>query len=219
MTQPFNPASILIAFPKGRLGDELLAKLAGTPLALDAAALGSRALRIPTATPQVQVLLLKGTDLPRYVAAGVASLGIVGSDTLDEVDVDLLELADLKFGACRLSLCGVEGLTLEALKRKPHLRLATKFLRATGAWLKREGITAELVPLQSSVELAPVLGLADAIVDLVQTGETLKAHGLVELSILGTTSARLVAARGAYLADPGRLRPLANEIIRALSDP
>ena len=213
---PFPNEPILIAFPKGRLGDELLSRLAGTALALNEAAMKSRVLRIPTATPHVQVLLLKGTDLPRYVAAGVASLGIVGSDTLDEVDVDLLELADLKFGACRLSLCGAEGLTLEALKQKPHLRLATKFLKATSAWLKREGLTAELVPLQSSVELAPILGLADAIVDLVQTGETLKAHGLVEISVLGTTSSRLVAARGAYLADPERLRPLANQLTRLL---
>ena len=216
-TGPFNHEPILVAFPKGRLGDELLSRLAGTSLALEEAALNSRVLRIPTARPDVQVLLLKGADLPRYVAAGVASLGIVGSDTLDEMDVDLLELADLKFGWCRLSLCGVKGLTIEALKQKPHLRLATKFLKATADWLKREGLTAELVPLQSSVELAPILGLADAIVDLVQTGETLKAHGLSEIKVLGTTSARLVAARVAYLADPERLRPLISEIIGLLS--
>ncbi|HEY3399111.1 MAG TPA: hypothetical protein VGK03_00640, partial [Geothrix sp.] len=93
-----NPATaILIAFPKGRLGDELVPKLVGTPLALDAQALKSRVLRIPTATPGVAALLLKGADLPRYVAAGVAALGIVGSDTLDEMDMDLLELADLGF--------------------------------------------------------------------------------------------------------------------------
>ncbi len=209
--------TVLIAFPKGRLGDELLPKLAGSTLALDEAALQSRALRIPTATPGVQALLLKGADLPRYVAAGIAALGIVGSDTLDETDVDLLELADLGFGACRLSLCGPRGLDLDALRQRPHLRLATKYLRATEAWLEREGLTAELVPLQSSVELAPILGLADAIVDLVQTGGTLKAHGLEEITVLGTTSARLVAGRGAYLANPERLRPLAAEIIRLLS--
>lgn len=207
-----NP--ILIAFPKGRLGDGLVPKLAGTALALDEAALRSRVLRVPTATPGVQALLLKGADLPRYVAAGVASLGIVGSDTLDETDADLLELADLGFGACRLSLCGPAGLTLDALKQRPHLRLATKYPRATKAWLEREGLTAELVPLQSSVELAPILGLADAIVDLVQTGGTLRAHGLAEITVLGNASARLVAGRGAYLADPGRLRPLVNELIR-----
>lgn len=209
--------SLLIAFPKGRLGDELVPRLAGTPLALDAAALKSRVLRIPTATPGVSALLLKGADLPRYVAAGVASLGIVGSDTLDELDMDLLELADLGFGACRLSLCAPEGVTLEQLQTRPHLRLATKFPKATEAWLAREGLTAELVPLSSSVELAPLLGLADAIVDLVQTGTTLKAHGLLETAILGRSSARLIAARGATLSEPGRIMPLAEILLRALT--
>jgi ATP phosphoribosyltransferase len=210
-------APVLIAFPKGRLGDELVPRLAGTPLALDAAALNSRVLRIPTATPGVSALLLKGADLPRYVAAGVASLGIVGSDTLDELDMDLLELADLRIGACRFSLCAPAGITLEDLKARPHLRLATKFLRATEAWLAREGLTAELVPLSSSVELAPLLGLADAIVDLVQTGATLKAHGLLETAVLGRSSARLIAARGAILSEPGRIRPLAEILLRALT--
>lgn len=209
-------APLLIAFPKGRLGDELVPRLAGTPLALDAAALKSRVLRIPTATPGVSVLLLKGSDLPRYVAAGVASLGIVGSDTLDELDMDLLELADLRFGECRLCLCAPAGIMLDQLKARPHLRLATKFPRATEAWLAREGLTAELVPLSSSVELAPLLGLADAIVDLVQTGATLKAHGLVETAVLGRSSARLIAARGAALSEPGRIRPLADLLLKAL---
>jgi ATP phosphoribosyltransferase len=204
--------STLIAFPKGRLGDDLVPKLRGTALALDEAALKSRALRVPTATAGVEVLLLKGADLPRYVAAGIAALGIVGSDTLDESTEDLLELADLGFGACRLSLCAASGTTLEDLRRKPHLRLATKFPRATAAWLAKEGVTAELVGLASSVELAPILGLADAIVDLVQTGGTLKAHGLVEVRVLGTTSARLVASRAAYLAEAATLGPL----VRAL---
>ena len=208
--------SLLIAFPKGRLGDELVPRLAGTPLALDPEALRSRMLRIPTATPGVAALLLKGSDLPRYVAAGVASLGIVGSDTLDELDMDLLELADLGFGACHLSLCAPEGVTLELLQARPHLRLATKFPRATEAWLAREGLTAELVPLSSSVELAPLLGLADAIVDLVQTGATLRAHGLAETAVLGRSSARLVAARGATLSEPGRIMPLAEILLRAL---
>jgi len=172
--------TILIALPKGRIADEMLPMLANTALALDQKAMKSRVLRIPTATPGVEVLLLKGTDLPRYVAGGVAALGVVGSDTLDECDVDLLELADLQLGVCRLSLCAPRGTDLEALRGKPHLRIATKFLHMTRTWLRSEDLTAELVPLQSSVELAPILGLADAIVDLVQTGSTLVAHGLLQ---------------------------------------
>ncbi len=208
--------SILIAFPKGRLGDDLVPRLRGTALALDEGALKSRALRVPTATAGVEVLLLKGADLPRYVAAGIAALGIVGSDTLDESSEDLLELADLGFGACRLSLCAAQGATLEELRRRPHLRLATKFPKATAAWLAKEGLTAELVGLSSSAELAPILGLADAIVDLVQTGGTLKAHGLAEVHVLGTTSARLVASRAAFLAEAAALGPVVRVLEGAL---
>jgi ATP phosphoribosyltransferase len=173
------------------------------------AALRTRRLRIPMAQEGLEAILLKGADLPRYVAGGVAALGLVGSDTLDECDLDLLELADLGFGACRLSLCAPAGVGLEDLKARPHLRLATKFTKATSRWLLQEGLTAELVPLQSSVELAPVLGLADAIVDLVQSGGTLRAHGLAEITTLGRATARLVACRGLFLAWPERIRPLA----------
>jgi ATP phosphoribosyltransferase len=210
--------SLLLALPKGRLADDLVPKLRGTPLALDEAGLKSRALRIATATPGVEVLLLKGADLPRYVAAGIAAIGVVGSDTLDESSEDLLELADLRLGACRLSLCAKGGVTLDDLRRRPHLRIATKFPRATAAWLAKEALTAELVPHASSVELAPILGLADAIVDLVQTGSTLKAHGLEEIAVLGRTSARLVASRAAYLAEAKALRPMVRTLVESLRD-
>lgn len=206
----------LIALPKGRLGEDLATRLVGTPFALQPAALKSRSLRIPTATAGVEALLLKGADLPRYVAGGVAALGVTGSDTLDEDDADLLELADLGFGACRLSLCAKEDVSLGQLRAKAHLRIATKFTGATARWLEREDLAAELVPLQSSVELAPLLGLSDAIVDLVQTGGTLRAHGLAEIAVLARTSARLVAGRGAYLGDPARLGPLARAFAAAL---
>jgi ATP phosphoribosyltransferase len=203
---------LLIALPKGRLEEELLPRLQGTAFELDARALKSRKLRIPMADPGLAAILLKGADLPRYVAGGVAALGIVGSDILDECAVDLMELSDLNFGVCRLSLCGPAAVSLEELRARPHLRIATKFLGATGRWLRQEGITAELVPLQSSVELAPVLGLADAIVDLVQSGGTLKAHHLVEYATLGKASARLVACRGMYLSEPDRIGPLARSL-------
>jgi ATP phosphoribosyltransferase len=203
---------LLIALPKGRLEDELLPRLKGSAFELDPRALKSRKLRIPMADPSLAAILLKGADLPRYVAGGVAALGVVGSDILDECPVDLMELSDLNFGVCRLSLCAPERTTLDMLRRKPHLRIATKFIGATGRWLGQEGLTAELVPLQSSVELAPVLGLADAIVDLVQSGRTLLAHHLVELTTLGKASARLVACRGTFLSEPDRIGPLAKTL-------
>ena len=210
---------LLIALPKGRLEEELLPRLRGTAFELDARALKSRRLRIPMADPGLEAILLKGADLPRYVAGGVAALGVVGSDILDECPVELMELSDLNFGVCRLSLCAPDGTSLEQLKARPHLRIATKFLGATGRWLRAQGITAELVPLQSSVELAPVLGLADAIVDLVQSGKTLLAHHLVELTQLGKASARLVACRGLFLSEPERIGPLARGLTGLLRVP
>ncbi|MBI4913479.1 MAG: ATP phosphoribosyltransferase [Acidobacteria bacterium] len=212
-----TPAPLLLALPKGRLGDDLMPLLEQSPLALDREALRTRALRIPTATPGVEALLLKGSDLPRYVAGGVAALGVVGSDTLDETPVDVLELADLGLGLCRLSLCAPEPQDLESLRRRPHLRLATKFPVATEAWLEREGLTAEIVPLSSSAELAPLLGLADAIVDLVQTGSTLRAHGLREVATLARCSGRLIASRGAFLSQPERIQPLVKILIQVLN--
>ena len=209
-------APILLALPKGRIGEDTLAKLEGTPFALDPEALKGRVLRIPTATPGLEALLLKGADLPRYVAGGVAALGVVGSDILEEEPADLLELADLGYSACRLSLCAKAGVSLEDLRAKAHLRIGTKFPQATARWLAKEELAAELVPLQSSVELAPLLGLADAIVDLVQTGGTLRAHGLEERAVLARTSARLVAGRGAYLGDPARIGPLGRALAEAL---
>ena len=110
--------SLLIAVAKGRIIEEILPLLAQTPFALDEEAMKSRALRIPTATAGVEVILLKSADLPRYVADGIAALGVVGSDTLDERDAELLELADLRLGACRLSLCAEAGVDLEGLRRK-----------------------------------------------------------------------------------------------------
>jgi ATP phosphoribosyltransferase len=195
---------LLIALPKGRLEEELLPRLKGSRFELDPRALKSRKLRIPMADPALAAILLKGADLPRYVAGGVAALGVVGSDILDECPVDLMELADLNFGVCRLSLCAPEHTTLEQLRHLPHLRIATKFLGATGRWLRQEGITAELVPLQSRVELAPGQGLA------------LQAHHLAEFATLGKASARLVACRGTFLSEPDRIGPLAKGLAELL---
>jgi ATP phosphoribosyltransferase len=205
--------TLLIAYPKGRLGDELLEKIAGS--ALGPAVDPGRALKVPAREPGVELVFLKGSDLVEYVARNVAALGVVGSDALDEKDVDVLELADLGLGRCRLSVSAPVGMSLGDLAKKKHLRLATKFVRRTQRWLDRQGITAELVPLTSSIELAPVLGLADAIVDLVQTGRTLVENGLAEIECITQVSGRLIAARGAYLEDPRRIDHLASLLVEA----
>ena len=116
---------------------------------------------------------------------------------------------------CTLCLAGPKGMRLDELLATPHLRLATKFSRACAAWLDRMGITAELVPIESSVEIAPRLGLAHAIVDLVQSGDTLRDNDLEVLATIGDVSARLVMNRGAYLTDREALRAIAARIVEA----
>jgi ATP phosphoribosyltransferase len=178
-----------------------------------------RALKLHAREPGVEIVFLKGADLVEYVARNVAALGVVGSDSLDEHGSDVLELADLGLGRCRLSLSAPAGVSVEQLRQRRHLKLATKFLRSTSAWLDRKGITAELVYLTSSIELAPLLGLADAIVDLVQTGRTLVDNGLCELEVIGQTSGRLIAARGAYLENPQRIERYRQLLVAACRAP
>lgn len=211
--------TFVLALPKGRLGEDLARRLVGTPLAPRTADAGPRALTVPTADPRVASVWLKGHDLLRYVASGAATFGVVGSDVIEESDLDVLELADLGFGACTLSLAAPRGRTTAELFALPHLRLATKFGRATAAWLDRLGATAELVPIESSVEIAPRLGLAHAIVDLVQSGATLRDNDLEVLAEVAKVSARLVMNRGAYLAFREELRELSSVIVAACTAP
>jgi ATP phosphoribosyltransferase len=205
--------SLLLAFPKGRLGDELFTRIEGSVLAPRVSP--GRSLKVPALEPDVEIVFLKGADLVEYVARNVAALGVVGSDSLDEHGSDVLELADLGIGKCRLSLSAPAGVSLEQLQRIRHLKLATKFYRSTSAWLERRSMTAELVHLISSIELAPVLGLADAIVDLVQTGQTLRENGLVELETVTQTSGRVIASRGAYLVHGPRIERYRKLLVEA----
>jgi len=209
--------SFVLALPKGRLGEDLARRLEGTTLAPRAHEAGPRALTFPTGDPRVSAVWLKGHDLVRYVASGAATFGVVGSDVIEESAGDLLELADLGFGACTLSLAAPSDTTLEQLFALSHLRLATKFPRATAAWLDRRGVTAELVPIESSAEIAPRLGLAHAIVDLVQSGATLRDNDLHVLADVARVSARLVMNRGAYLTYREELRALAGLLVDACS--
>lgn len=198
----------VMALPKGRLGASLVKRLTGTTLAPLENKDNPRALTFPTGDARVSAVWLKGRDLLRYVASGAATFGVVGSDAIGESEDDVLELEDLGFGRCILCLAAPLGITMADLEATPHLRLATKFSRATAKWLDARGLTAELVPIESSVEIAPRLGLAHAVVDLVQSGDTLRDNDLAVLAEVSPVSARLVMNRGAYLTDRETLREL-----------
>jgi ATP phosphoribosyltransferase len=144
--------------------------------------------------PSYRILLARATDVPTYVEQGVADIGIVGSDLLAEQMRELYELVDLKFGQCRLVVAE------PVHKKKPQglkPRIATKYPNITEQFFSEKGIPIEIIKLYGSVELAPLVGLADQIVDLTETGKTLKAQGLTIVDEIAHCSARMIVNRAA----------------------
>lgn len=200
---------IRLALPKGRTQEAALEALRAAGLRPeDPDGLGRR-LRWALAEDGLEVLLLKDWDLPRYVEEGVADCGIVGSDVLDELDGDLLVPVRLRAGRCRLSLVGRPGALPAA---GAQARLATKYPRTARRLLRALAWSAEIVELQGSLELAPLLDLAELALDIVQTGRTLREHGLVELEVVREVAPCLVVNR----ASLQRLRPAINELLARL---
>ncbi len=196
---PITPTPITLALPKGRIFEEGIALLAraGLPLALPEK---SRALQWRMG--HVTLLELRNQDVPVYVDLGIADAGIVGKDVLAESGRAIYEPLDLGFSRCRLSLIREIGAS------GPLLRVASKYPRLTAAYLQERGLSAEVLKLSGNIELACLTGLADAVVDLVQTGSTLKANNLEELEIILQSSARLVVNRTSLKLKRGELRPL-----------
>ncbi|MGC8763234.1 MAG: ATP phosphoribosyltransferase [Acidobacteriota bacterium] len=189
-----------IALSKGRLLEPSLEWLVS--IGLSRPSLEGRGLALPVGEGW-EAVLLKGHDVPVFVQNGAADLGVVGSDILEEERPDVYDLSPLGFGRCRLSLaapCPLEGL-------QGPLRIATKYPRTAGRLLEGRGLWGRFIRLSSSVELAPLLGLSDAIVDLVDTGRTLRENGLLELEVLQRVEAHLVANRRSYrFLDPRWLK-------------
>ena len=194
---------IIFALPKGRILKELLPVLerAGLAPAPDCAEESSRRLRFETADPHVEVIRVRSFDVATFVAFGAAQLGIVGNDVIAEFGYsELYSPVDLGIGRCRLSVAEPEG--LPPIGSESHVRVATKYPALTKAHFAARGIQAECVKLNGAMELAPLMGLAPRIVDLVSTGRTLKENGLVEKGVLLEVTSRLVVNRTAFKTDP-----------------
>ena len=195
--QPASFDRLTVALPKGRLLDEALVYLEHAGYGLRVGDNG-RQLVLPSVAEHVQYVLAKPSDVPVYVEYGAADLGIAGLDVLRESQRDLLEPLLLPFGYCRLAVAGPAGRDDRPLRLEPNPRVATKFPRLTEAFFRQRGVSAEIIELSGSVELAPLIDLADLIVDLVQSGQTLKDNGLVELRTILQSQAVLVANRAAW---------------------
>ena len=202
-----------IALPKGRLYERSVAlfSAAGAAPAGDA----GRRLLIPSADPAIEFLVVKPSDVPVYVESGAADLGVTGTDVLRETGADVLEPLELGFGVCRLVVASPLHGPYPSLPGGVTPRVATKYPNITQRWFERQGIQAECIKLNGAMELAPGLGLAGQIVDLVSTGRTLADNGLVETARIMDVSARLIVNRAALKTDP-RVAALV-EAFRALT--
>jgi ATP phosphoribosyltransferase len=185
---------LTLALPKGRLLDGALEMLAG--LGVDRVDGESRKLIFTDARRGLRLLFLKPADVPAYVAYGAADLGIVGKDILLEQNPDVYEPLDLGFGFCRLIVAEPRELWERDDPAKwSWVRVATKYPRLTEEYFSDRGVQVEIVKLDGSIELAPLVGLAERIVDLVQSGETLRANGLVEVAEIARSTARVIVNR------------------------
>ena len=203
-----------IAVAKGRIMREALAVFAraGIVPAEDPAA--SRRLLLPCTEPELELVVLRAADVPTYVALGAAEFGVTGRDVLLESrPAGLYEPLDLGVARCRLAVAGPAG-GAERLARA-RLRVATKYVRLARAHFAGRGCQAEIIKLYGSMELAPLAGLADCIVDLVGSGRTLAANGLEEYAVLAEISARLVVNRAAWKLRHARLAPLLERLAAA----
>ncbi|MBB4859738.1 ATP phosphoribosyltransferase [Novosphingobium chloroacetimidivorans] len=196
------PDPLIFAVPKGRILDEALPLMARAGVVPEAEFHDkkSRALSFACEDAQMRLIRVRAFDVATFVAHGAAQAGIVGSDVVEEFAYsDLYAPVDLDIGHCRLSVAEPEGQTAGAMPS--HLRVASKYPSLTRRHYERLGIQAEVVKLNGAMELAPSLGLASRIVDLVSTGRTLRENGLVETSRILDISARLIVNRAALKTD------------------
>ena len=208
---------ITLAMPKGRVQDEALALFAKAGLDLSAIQDGSRRLVFEIPAAGLRVLVVRDADVPTYVEHGAADLGISGRDVLEERGSDLYEPLDLKIGKCRLSVAEPVDPPARAVDdegRGAHLRYCTKFPNLTRRHLEATGTIADIIKLYGSVELGPLIGLGDRIVDLVSSGETLRTNGLREVEVILEVTSRLVVNRASWKV---RRRPI-DALLARLAD-
>lgn len=204
-----NASPLTIALPKGRLLDRLLNHFAARGVALS---FEDRKLVAEDRTGLLKAFLVKNNDLPTYVNHGIAGLGICGSDVLYESGHRFLTLLTFSFGKTKLCLAGMKERGRDSVRR---LKVATKFTRFTQDYFHAKGIPVQVIKLEGSVELAPILGLAPYIVDLVETGDTMRANNLQVLDTLTEIEVHLIANTSFYKLNFKRINSLMDRLREA----
>jgi len=207
---------ITIALSKGRILEETLPLLAAIGIEPTEDLDVSRKLILPTTRADVKLVVIRAADVPTYVEYGAADLGVAGKDVLMEyAGAGLYEPLDLGIARCRLMVAG----KADALSGSARLRVATKYTGIARRYFAAQGIQVEVIKLYGSMELAPIVGLADCIVDLVDTGNTLKANGLVPLQHIADISSRLVVNKASMKMKSAVIKGLIGELREAVNDP
>lgn len=208
-----NPDNITIALSKGRILKETLPLFAAAGIEPLENISESRKLIFETTQPGVQFIVIRATDVPTYVEYGVADLGVSGKDVLMEHGAEeMYELLDLNIARCKLMTARL----VDAPLVQGRLKVATKFVRIAKKYFSEQGRQVDLIKLYGGMELAPIMNLADCIVDIVDTGNTLKANGLIPEEHIADISSRLIASRLALKLKDDRIQPIVDALSNAV---
>lgn len=209
--------TITLALSKGRIFEETLPLLAAAGIHPTEDPERSRKLIIATNRPDVRLIIVRATDVPTYVQHGAADLGVAGKDVLMEHGGEgLYQPVDLDIARCRMVVAAPLGFDYEAaVRRGARLRVATKYVQTARLFFAAKGVHIDLIKLYGSMELAPLVGLADVIVDLVSTGGTLKANNLVAVEEIAPISSRLIVNQAALKLKHPQLQPIIDAFRRA----
>lgn len=209
---------ITIAMPKGKLFDKSIKLLEKVGYSAENVSEDSRKLVIANEQTKVRFIIAKTVDVPTYVEYGAADIGIVGKDVLLEENKDVVELLDLGFGKCRLMLAVPKSKQLTKLEDYAHLRVATKYPNCAKKYFDEIGIQTEIIKLNGSIELGPVVGLSEMIVDIVETGTTLRENNLVEIAPIYTATARLIANKASFKLKFERIAKMTEDLKLLLNE-
>ncbi len=207
---------ITIALPKGKLfylAKDLFAKVGFTAENLEEK---SRKLVIVNEDLKLKFIIAKTADVPVYVEHGAADIGIIGKDVLMESDKDIYELLDLGFGKCHLMMAVPKDKKREKLTDYAHTRVATKFPHIAKKFFNEKGMQMEYIKMHGSIELGPIVGLSESIVDIVETGTTLRENNLEEIAFIADASARLIANRASFKLKFARINKLVKDLDNVL---
>ncbi|WP_155455820.1 ATP phosphoribosyltransferase [Massilia eburnea] len=208
---------LILALSKGRIFEDTMPLLEAAGIKVLENPETSRKLILPTSDPGIRVLIVRASDVPTYVQHGAADFGVAGKDVLLEHGGEgLYQPVDLHIAKCRMSVATRAGFDYEtAVRQGARLRVATKFTSIAREHFGKKGVHVDLIKLYGSMELAPLVGLSDAIVDVVSTGSTLRANNLVEVEEIMDISSRLVVNQAALKMKRARLQPIIEAFERA----